>query len=475
MTYDVLIAGAGSAGMPCAIQAAARGLRVLVLDKDTEPGGTLHLTAGHLSAAGTKRQQQRGIADTPQQHFDDIARICRNTMNPAITRKAVELAPDTLNWLEGLGYPFHDKTPLIIHGHEPYSVPRTYFGRHDVSVHINQPGKTVYHLLLPLWNRYLASGHIHFLPRHTLKAVQTNGRFITAFVAEHEGATIELTAAHYVLTTGGYAANPGFFTNNGSRLISTARHTSTGDGINVAMAAGAVFAGHEKHSSTLGGIETEPGSGRANFWGAWARVSNGVDRKQREIYVNEQGLRFMNEYDLNADERERLVLQQSGRRFWVIFDEAALTDGDCLVPQWTHEQLRAEAQKEKTVWQAGSIAALAVKAGLPPEALQTTAEQFNGFVKAQHDADFGRTYLRHPLVTPTFYAVLVYAYSLISFGGIQVNEQLQVLHKDGGAFENLYAAGEVLGAAATSGHAFCGGMLLTPALAFGKWLGEHLE
>jgi predicted flavoprotein YhiN len=68
----------------------------------------------------------------------------------------------------------------------------------------------------------------------------------------------------------------------------------------------------------------------------------------------------------------------------------------------------------------------------------------------------------------------VYAYSLISFGGIEVNNALQVITTDKKPITNLYAAGEILGAAATSGHAFCGGMLLTPALSFGKWLGEIL-
>ncbi len=75
---------------------------------------------------------------------------------------------------------------------------------------------------------------------------------------------------------------------------------------------------------------------------------------------------------------------------------------------------------------------------------------------------------------PPYYAVLCYAYSLISFGGLKVNNQLQVVQQNNLPIENLFVAGEILGAAATSGHAFCGGMLLTPAISFGKWLGETL-
>ena len=96
-------------------------------------------------------------------------------------------------------------------------------------------------------------------------------------------------------------------------------------------------------------------------------------------------------------------------------------------------------------------------------------------MKVQKDFSFGRTYLQHPILQGPFYALLVNAYALISFGGIKVNEKLQVVKKDSSIIENLFAAGEVIGAGTTSGNAFCGGMLLTPAISFGKWLGEHLK
>jgi succinate dehydrogenase/fumarate reductase flavoprotein subunit len=479
--FNLVVIGAGSAGMPCAIRAAGRGRRVLVIEKDTEAGGTLHLTAGHLSAAGTKRQAQKGIADAPANHYADIVRISRNTMDTTVAKLAVELAPAAVDWLDELGYPFHDKTPLLIYGHEPYSIPRTCFGQDDVPPKMNQPGKTVLNVLLPLWNQYIAEGKIELWAAHKMTKLEKNENTVTAVVVEDLQTgrlkTIDTTGIPVVLTTGGYAANPDFFakvSGTAVRLVSTAKQTSTGDGIVAAMEVGGVFSGGEKHSSTLGGMELQPGSGRADFWGAWARVSNGVDRKQREIYVNERGERFMNEYDLDADERERIVLQQPGRRFWVVFDEKALHDGDCLVPQWTTEELKAEAQKQQAVFTANHIAGLARHTGLPPEKLLMTVLQYNRFVQHQKDEQFGRTCLKHALLHPPFYAVLVYAYSLISFGGIKVNAQLQVQQQDDTAFTNLYAAGEILGAAATSGHAFCGGMLLTPAISFGKWLGEKL-
>ena len=69
---------------------------------------------------------------------------------------------------------------------------------------------------------------------------------------------------------------------------------------------------------------------------------------------------------------------------------------------------------------------------------------------------------------------MTYAYSFITFGGLATNDKLQVLNEDNEPIEGLYAAGEIMGVSSTSGDAFCGGMVLTPALSFGKYLGENL-
>jgi fumarate reductase flavoprotein subunit len=474
---DILIIGAGTAGMTAAIRAAQRGKKVTVLEKTDQVGGTLKLTAGHLSGAGTIQQQIAGIRDSAAHHYRDIARICRNTMDPVITRKAVELASSTIDWLTELGYPFHDRAPAVIYGHEPYTIARTYFGKEDIHPRMQQPGQSIFRLLLPYWNEQVQKGNIQLFNSCKLRHILTDNHTVAGVVAEQNSRELTFTADQYILSTGGYASNPSFYekyTNENSRLLSAANPASTGDGIIAAIQIGAIFQGAEKQMYTLGGMELQAGSGRINFWEAWARMSNGVDRKQREIYVNEKGVRFMNEYDWSVDKRERAMLEQPGKKCWILFDERALYDGDCLVPQWTADQLVQESYREKAVWQAPSLSELANKTGLPLQALEATISKYNESCASQFDSLWGRTYLEHPLSSPPYFAVLVYAYALISFGGLQVNEQLQVIKRDSYPYNNLYAAGEILGAAATSGQAFCGGMLLTPAISFGKWLGDHL-
>ena len=77
--WDAIIVGAGTAGLPAAIFAAERSDKVLVLDAAPEIGGTLHLSSGQMSAAGTRLQKEQGIEDSPALHIEDIMRISKNT------------------------------------------------------------------------------------------------------------------------------------------------------------------------------------------------------------------------------------------------------------------------------------------------------------------------------------------------------------------------------------------------------------
>ncbi len=63
---------------------------------------------------------------------------------------------------------------------------------------------------------------------------------------------------------------------------------------------------------------------------------------------------------------------------------------------------------------------------------------------------------------------------MIGFAGVAVTDDLRVTTGDGDAIENLYAVGEMLGAWPFSGNAFVSGMSVTPALTYGRLLGERI-
>ncbi|MEQ8677638.1 MAG: FAD-dependent oxidoreductase [Aggregatilineales bacterium] len=466
--WDIIIVGAGTAGIPCAITAAENGATVVVIEKANEIGGTIYISAGHMSGGGTRRQQERGIVDSPEDHFDDIIRISHDTADREIAWLAVQEAPYTLNWLDDLGFPFVEDTPKILHGHEAYSIARTVWGIDGAN--------SILETLRPLWNKFVASGNITPLLEHEMTdLIIKDGAVLGIQAQQPDGNTVEIRAQAIVLTTGGYGANPKLFreiTPNHPHLLTTAKATSTGDGILAAERIGGKVRNADLHIPSLGGIELS--EGRADYNSVWAILSTASYRLPREIYVNIHGERFMAEDFESAHARESAVAAQPDHTFWLIFDDLARTNGDPLIRQWSHERLLEEFDQNDTFRKAETIAELANKTTLPEDALTATILHFNQSVIDQVDVNFGRQYLKHPILQPPFYGIRTRGTVLITFGGLQVDRQLRVLHNGGQPIQNLYAAGEAIGAGATCGKSFCGGMMVTPCLSFGRILGRTL-
>ncbi len=466
--WDLIIVGAGTAGMPCAISAAENGASVLVLDKSNEVGGTLHITGGHMSGGGTKRQKSRGIEDSAENHIEDILRISKGSADNPIMRLAAEQNPRALDWLDELGFEFDDETPKIMYGHEAYSSPRTVFGK--------DAGKSIIKAMLPAWEKHVAGGRIEVKLKHEVIALIADNNEITGVRIRDRCGETERFGKAVVLATGGYGSNAKFFksvTPTVENLVSTTRYTSTGDGIAISLEQGAKFHNAENHFVTLGGIELEPGGGRSDWWDAWALVYTSVYRRPREIYVNSFGRRFMNEDEPSADKREHFVMKQAEQKFWMIFDDASIDDDEPLVRDWDAETLRGKSLEEEVIWQADSIVELAQKTGLDESNLSESVENYNAGAAMKQDA-FGRKYLDFKIEKAPFYALLTHGSTLVTFGGLAVNKDLCVVKENGDPIKNLYAIGEVLGAGVMNGEAFCSGMLITPAIGLGRFLGHKL-
>ena len=159
--YDIIIIGAGTAGMACAITAAERGRKVLVIEKDTRIGGTLHISAGHMSGGGTHMQEKKGIDDTAQKHFDDVMRINKGSADTWMIQMASEEAPHTLNWLDDLGMVWAENSPAFVYGHVPYLIPRTHFGN-------IMGGQAILKVLEPQFQKHLEKGIIDLHLNHKL-------------------------------------------------------------------------------------------------------------------------------------------------------------------------------------------------------------------------------------------------------------------------------------------------------------------
>lgn len=474
MVYDIIIIGAGTAGMACAIEAAQKGATVALIEKADKVGGAMHWSGGHMSAGGTQLQKRNNIEDSIQDHYEDIIRINGGSGDLALIRKAVEEAPHTLNWLDDLKFPWAPECPRIIYGHVPYTKERTQYGANKAI--------SIFETIKPLWDEQVKNGRIHCkLNSKFVKLEKENGTYNTVHF-ETKGETTSIRGNSIVVTSGGYGSNQELFKQKHGDIpfSSSAYPDSTGEVMVYMEDIDASFRMADYHLPSLGGLELEPGNHRANFNEAWAMVLTAVYRQPRDIYVNTSGKRFLAEDEINADTREREVVKQKDWLFYVIFDEEALMTKDDngvenpIIIGWDTDKIKQEASRNKAIFVAETLEELAAKTTLPTEQLLETIAGYNDMVDNGEDPDFGRTYLKHKISKGPFYAVKVFASLLVTFGGLTVNESLQLTDKQGKAMPGLYAAGEVLGLGATSGSAFCSGMAITPALSFGRILGRQL-
>jgi len=336
--------------------------------------------------------------------------------------------------------------------------------------------------LMPHWDQGVKSGHIDLKLEHSAQDfVIHEGRYDT-LVCAHGTDKVVISGESIVVTSGGYGSNHEMFhvKHPTVKLVSAAYPNSTGEVTRILEGKGVPFEHAPYHLSSLGGIELEPGSGRCDFYEGWASILTSVYRQPRDIYIDSHGKRFMREDEINPDTRERILLEKDIWSFWIVFDEAALMERgeggveNPLIIGWDTAKMKAAAEDGIFMKKADTLTGLAQQIEVPADQLSATITKFNGMIDSGSDPDFGREYLENKISDAPYYALKVHASVLVTFGGIKVNQDLQVIGKNNEALPGLYAAGEVIGLGATSGKAFCSGMAITPCLSFGKWLGDRL-
>lgn len=458
---DVIVVGAGTAGLAAALEAAQAGLRVTVIEQSDQAGGTLWRSWAQMSAGGTTLQERRGIHDTPELHFDDVMRISKNTADPRLVRLAVEHAPTTIEWLMSAGFDMDPAAPAILHFHEPYSIPRTYWGRHG--------GRSVLEVLLPRFERACAGGQITMRPctRLTSITVGRGGNIDGVRVQGADGAEEDLQAPAVILAAGGYAGNPELFPRltEGAPLVGPAAPTSNGSAILVGAEAGGTVHGSDLFLPTYGGILQEGSSWETIELDAWPTLTP-QSRLPWEIHVNLRGERFVAEDSPSVDARETRLLDQPNLEFWIIYDDVIRAKAPRLFPLWDDATLDAAFATHPSFVKAATLSELASAADIGGAQLQRTVEAYNRAVDTGEDP-LGRRHLPAAISRPPFFAIRNHGTTLKSPAGLDVDLRLRVLGPDG-PFGNLFAAGEVIGGSRLSGKSFVSGMSVTPALSFGR-------
>lgn len=461
--WDIIIVGAGTAGLPAAIFAARRNAKVLVIDAADKIGGTLHLAGGEISGAGTKLQSAKGLKDHPDIHYADVMRLSHRTADPDVTRLAVDHGGATLDWLLDGGLiplPEHPVTGEGLDDHG-YSVPRYLWGKNG--------GRDLLAVMAKQFDPLVTSGKVTLMLNARVSAL------LASDAGAVEGVRIGDTAIrgrHVILTTGGYAMNPDVF----QRMVGQPAYAagsypqSQGDGLSLATSVGAALRGEKLHRPGTGSIMSADKFPAT----AYARFNTVVEKRPPwEIWVNAKGGRFIREDKANPYTLSRALFDQPRLKYAIVFDETILSEAPVGIPGWTIDKMREHFGTHPMFHRAETLAELAVKAGLDGPGLEKTVSEYNASVKTGGDT-FGRAHMPRPIATAPYYAIIHLGHSATSSVGIVIDKDMRALRASGEPIAGLYAAGEVLGSCVTLGNAFCPGMMLTPAMTFGRLLGERL-
>ncbi|HWU02770.1 MAG TPA: FAD-dependent oxidoreductase [Novosphingobium sp.] len=462
---DVLVVGAGTAGIPAALGAAQRGLDVLLVEAAQDVGGTLHLSSASISAAGTSLQAAHGIEDSAEQHFADALRINHGTGDHALLRRWTQDAAEMVEWLLSIGWTCTPDTGVFAPEHDLYSQPRTYRSTHQ--------GFEVLDAYRAELARVQAAHKLDIsLGTRMTDLLVENGR-VVGITATQGGHTQTIRAGAVIMATGGFSGSARHWQEIHG-IVPLRYHVPTvmGDHIDAVRAAGGELWFTDYCLPAFGGTR-DIGSPAA----AWIHsVILPSARPPWEIYVNQNGDRFMAEDEPSIDQRERAAMAQPDWAFWVIYDEAIRQKAPPLFrwPEGKLEELFAGFDEDYVT--APDIATLAARTGMPEARLAASIDLYNRAQAVGSDA-LRRKHMPAPIGTPDgkgpFYAVRHYGCSISCYPGMRVDTDLRALRSDDSVIEGLYGCGEAIGIGFL-GHGFLSGSIVSAAITFGRRLGREV-
>src|SRR5580692_6170086 len=456
--YDVVVVGAGAAGLCAAVAAAEAGASVLVAEASDAAGGASQFSAGLIMAAGTRFQRERGIEDSPEALLYEYLAFNRWSVETGVARRLTEEAGPTVEWLADRGVGISD---IFLSGDD-----RVARG------HVMDGGGAA--IVACLLGAAQADPRVDLAFGRRVDRLLTDGRGGVTGVAVSED---QVTADAVVLAAGGFGANQELWPRYLPRAVAAewtfyiGPPTSRGDAFALTGALGAQIVGHDR-----GLLNARPNFSQSmdSYYPGWL------------VFVDREGQRFVNE--MTAYSVIESTIRARGGRVWAIFDDAAK---HAAVPRstaaakkydmptgtnwedWVEPVIDEMLDKER-VLAAAAVDDLAVKMGVEPAALAGTVRRYNSDVAAGHDTMFEKpSRALRSIAEPPFYATELRLCNLALTGaGPRVNRDGQVLDHGAIPIRGLFAAGECAGG--VLGDVYMGsGNALANAVTFGRVAGQN--
>ena len=483
---DVVVVGAGGAGMTAAIEATDAGMKVIVVESQPMVGGNSVRSTGGLNAAKTVLQDENefgeeagvekqltaaaenwaddevitGLAATvqeqwdayqaaPEGYFDSCELFELDTMiggkginDIELVKTLVENSADAIDWLDSIGAPL----PSV-----------SSFGGASVKrIHrpVDEEGKTlsVGSFIVPILEQNLTDRGVELLLNTTADAILMEDGAAAGIEATGDaGQKITIHADAVVLATGGFGANlekvvelkpelEGFMTTNAPGAL--------GQGIELAQAVGADTVDMEQ-------IQIHP-TVEAN---SAALITEGL-RGDGAILVNQEGSRFTDEVG-TRDAVSAAEIAQPGSYSYLIVDQA-MADASSVIQGYINRGFTT---------QGDTYEALAEALEMDPATFAQTMNDWNACVEAKEDTQFNRTSFASPLNTAPYYAIKVTAGIHHTMGGLKIDPATEVIDTEGNVIDGLFAAGEVTGG--VHGANRLGGNAVADFVVFGRIAGTN--
>ena len=474
-SFDVVVVGAGFAGLAAAIEARKAGATVLVIEKMKAPGGNSIISDGGMAAAGTGLQRMHGIEDTPELFYQDMLKAGQGLNHPELVRTLVEQASEAYQWtVDYLGVEYLDRVDLF-GGH---SVPRSHAAASITGASILKPMLSKLDSLgIPLMKATCLTGILQEGGR--VRAIEV--REAWEYGKPGSGIPRQLSISKaLVLAAGGYGADIAFRSVQdprlGPALDTTNKPSTTAEVLSMALKLGA--APVQLSHIQLGAWTSpdEKGFGDGPLFADYIGLVYGI------LVDPSTGCRFVNECsDRKVLSDALLNIKKPGI---CISDEAAVhRSGLDLV----------KAIRKGVVLTFSSLENLASHYGLPVTSLLDTVRAFNGELSIEElsieESSVDKLSSGEPsevstrlfnrvlpgnarqIATPPYYAMRLWPKVHYTMGGLQIDTRARVIDLEHRPIPGLYAAGEITGG--VHGASRLGSCAITDCLVFGRIAGRQ--
>ncbi len=444
MEADVVVVGAGAAGLSAGLKAVQDGKNVIILEKMGVIGGASAMAGSGTMATGSTWQKEDGYEDSPEQLVEDMMENGHNKNDRATVELFANTIGEAFDWLvdeNGAAVPYQRSG-------EPT---RSYSG----------VGRGA-GVCQSLCDKFLAEGGTLLLNTPATALIINDGA-VTGVMAEGEGKAYTINAKAVVLASGGYGANDELVPDEYKAFVYAGHAGAEGDAI-------AMVEPLDADLINMDLINTQPNSMILPS-GLGQYCNPGVSRAYAAggFMVNQDGERFFNEqanaWDLmqamKANDAQYLIMDQAA------FDgfNAGMTGSKIYTMEDVETWLADDYEGQPVMKTAATLEELADKLGIPADALSASAQAFNEAAASGSADEFGRTPAAAQSEEGPYYALEMHIRYYASLGGLHINDGMQVLNTQQEAIPGLYAAGEVVGG--LEGDVYMGGTLFGWAIASG--------